>query len=94
MRSERKAGELLHRMEKAKAASRNQLTGPVARNDGSKTFCDPLRLGIFAGAGQKARNSSLPHGEKSRIDPCRTSVAVMGLIAIAAPRFRGRDSTG
>lgn len=40
LRAERKAGELLARREKAKAAPGNQYTGPVERRDGSKTLTD------------------------------------------------------
>jgi hypothetical protein len=43
LRAERKAGELLRQMEKAKGAAGNQYTGPVERNDGSKTLSE---LGI------------------------------------------------
>jgi len=43
IRAERRAGELLKQMEKAKGSPGNQYTGPLDRGDGSKTLSD---LGI------------------------------------------------
>jgi N6-adenosine-specific RNA methylase IME4 len=40
LRAEIKAGELLAKMEKAKAAPGNQYTGPLPRENGSKTLAD------------------------------------------------------
>jgi len=40
LRAERRAGQLLKEMEKAKASPGNQHTGPLARCEGSKTLAD------------------------------------------------------
>jgi hypothetical protein len=40
LRAERRAGQLLKEMDKAKAAPGNQYTGPLERREGSKTLAD------------------------------------------------------
>jgi hypothetical protein len=55
LRAERKAGELLAKMEKTKGAPGNQCTGPMPRQDGSKTLAELGITGKQSSHGSGAR---------------------------------------
>jgi hypothetical protein len=89
LRAERKAGQLLAQLDKAKGAPGNQHTGPVERTDGSKTLAD---LGI-------SRNQSAQWQQLARVPDDDFEVSLQtehpttgGIIAShVAPKQRQMD---
>jgi hypothetical protein len=69
MRAERKAGQLLQQMEKAKGAPGNQHTGPLLRQEGTKTLSD---LGIsYRQSSDWQQLADVPEDEFEAVSPTR-----------------------